>query len=133
MKKNVTIFIFLLFFVLCFTGCSNSKLITKNLTITGTIYGQSCDNGIRGKCIENYNIFPDGFTFHHNDYNQVRPYLNKTVTIKGNLISEINVYSCEEDYNDGLQHPINNICKYPQVKYYEATKYFDIETIEIKE
>ncbi|MCK5039832.1 MAG: hypothetical protein KAR87_02595 [Candidatus Aenigmarchaeota archaeon] len=113
------------------SGCSNSKIITQDIEISGKIYGNLCNGA--GKCIESLVIFPQGFNFDYSDWNKVKPYFNKTVKIKGDLISEVDIYSCEEDYFDGSQHPVNEKCDIPGMKYYTTNTYLKIDSIELIE
>lgn len=129
MRKSVIIL--LLLASILFVSCSNSSLITKDVEFTGKVLGDLCND--TGKCIPHLEIFPQGFSFDYSDWAKVTPYYNKNVKVKGDLISNIEVYSCEDDYNDGLQHPINEKCETPGVKYYKANTYLKINSIEIVE
>ncbi len=131
MKKQNIIWLFLLFCVILISGCSNSKLLTEEIEISGLISGEQC-NG-REKCIDSLVIFPQGFNFDYSDWNKVQPYFNKSVKIKGDIISEIDIYSCEEDYFDGSQHPLNYKCEIPGLKYYTTNTYIKVDSIELVE
>lgn len=127
MKRPTITIILLLLSLIFITGCYNSKLITKDVKVTGFIYGIQCNGS--GKCIESMAISPQDFSFDYSDWNKVKPYFNKNVSIKGDLISEITIYSCK-DYNDGLQHPVNEACEIPGVKYYQSRTYIKVDSIE---
>lgn len=116
--------------LISFTGCSNSNpdLITKDIEVTGTITGDLCE-GV-GKCIPFLVIYPAGLSFEYSDWVKVKPLFGQEVRISGDIVSEIEVYSCEDDYFDGMQHPINEKCDIPDLKYYETNTYLKVNSIE---
>jgi hypothetical protein len=118
--------ILVLSIIIC--GCANPNLTTKDIEVTGTITGDQCNDG--GKCIEFYTIIPQNIEFQYSDWDKIKPYFEKKVTIKGDLISQVNTYSCKDDYHDGMQHPINHRCEIPGMKYYVAKTYLTIDSIE---
>ncbi len=129
--KSINVSILLLIVLVFITGCSNSKLITKDIEITGNIKGNLCEQPV--KCIPFVRIEPPslfGLDLEFDDMEVVKPYINqnKTVKIKGDIISMVDVVSCAGRM-DQISDP--NCEAFANLKYYTAKRYIKVESIEL--
>jgi len=121
--------ILLVFVSILLAGCSNAPLVNEDITLSGIVLGSDCE-GV-GKCVDTgYFLYPMGIAFDRADWEEVKPFLNKTVAVTGDLTSTVNLFSCEADYFDGMQHEVNYVCEgLEDVSYYETHTYFHVKEI----